>query len=217
MVRFLGQSGHRSRITKFPFMTQSGHAAHLIDINARVNAQSSIFYMQRLAGHFEAETQRATSPFWTKAPLVALLIISIGPEIADIVYSRPFIWPGTIFLLVFIVFLALLNWPFLLLYFVCRREVKKEWPKVRSVQLAMWTSLVAMCFASVGMLFLTATEMGGTIDSVVIRLFVEFSEELVPHVLLFTSVPILGLVGWFAGRFIAWLTKSNEVAPEPTR
>jgi hypothetical protein len=47
------------------------------------------------------------------------------------------------------------------------------------------------------MLFLTAIEMGRlrTTESVVIRLFVEFAEELVPYVVLFTSVPILGLVG----------------------
>jgi hypothetical protein len=54
-------------------------------------------------------------------------------------------------------------------------------------------------------------------ESVIIRLFVEFAEELVPHLLLFTSVPILGLLGWFAGRFIAWVTKSSDVAPEATR
>ena len=175
--------------------------------------------MLRGAEHFGAETQRAASPFWTKAPLIALVIISIGPEIADLVYSRPLIWPGTIFLLIVIVFLALINWPFFLLYLVCRRQAKREWPNVRSVRLAMWTSLVAMCFASAGMLFLTVTEMGRlrATESVVIRLFVEFAEELVPHLLLFTSVPILGLIGWFAGRFIAWVTKSSEVTPESTR
>jgi hypothetical protein len=172
-----------------------------------------------MAEYSGAEKRRATSPFWTKAPLIALAIVSIGPEIADVVYSRPFIWPGTIFLLIVIVFLALINWPFLLLYFVCRRQVKKEWPNVRSVRLATWISLVAMCLASLGMLFLTVTEMGGLRagESVIIRLFVEFAEELVPHLLLFTSVPILGLLGWFAGRFIAWVTKSSDVAPEATR
>lgn len=173
-----------------------------------------------MAEYSEAETRRATSPFWTKAPLIALAIISIGPEIADIVYSRPFIWPGTVFLAIMTVFLAIINWPFLVLYFVCRRKVKKEWPNIRSVRFAMWISLAAMCFASAGMLFLTATEMGAlrATESVVIRLFVEFAEELVPHLLLFfTSVPILGLIGWFAGRFIAWITKSSEVTPETTR
>ena len=155
-------------------------------------------------------------PFWTKAPLIALVIVSIGPEIADTAYSRPFIWPGTVFLLIMIVFLALINWPFLALYFVCVRQAKKEWPNVRSVCFAMWTSLVAMCFASIGSLFLTATEMRGlrTTDSIVLTLFVEFAEELVPHLLLFTSVAILGLIGWFGGRFIAWVTKSREVTPE---
>jgi hypothetical protein len=164
-----------------------------------------------------AETRHATSPFWTSAPLVALLIISIGPEIADVFYTRPFIWPGTVFLAIMTVFLALINWPFLVLYFVCRRQAKKELPNVRSVQLAMWISLAAMCFASIGILFLTATEMGDAPKSILISLFVEFAEELVPHLLLFTSVPILGLLGWFAGRFIAWVTNStSEVAPKPT-
>jgi hypothetical protein len=53
-----------------------------------------------------------------------------------------------------------------------------------------------------------------TTGSIVILLFVEFAEELVPHLLLFTSVPILGLIGWFAGRFIAWVTRSTDVTPE---
>jgi hypothetical protein len=174
------------------------------------------FSKLRIVEQFWSGGRTVRLPFWTKAPLIALVIVSIGPEIADAAFSRPFIWPGTVFLLIMTAFFALINWPFLALYFVCARQVKKDWPNVRSVRLAMWISLAAMCFASIGSLFLTATEMEGlrTTGSIVILLFVEFAEELVPHLLLFTSVPILGLIGWFAGRFIAWVTRSTDLTPE---
>jgi hypothetical protein len=63
----------------------------------------------------------------------------------------------------------------------------------------MWSSLVAMCIASIGV---TLSMIDGIGKSTVIGLMVSLFEEFRTDVLWFISVPILGLIGWFTGRFI---------------
>lgn len=130
---------------------------------------------------------------WTKYPLIAFAIVSIGP-IAIALYrwgSGSVVWEGVPLLVMLPLYalLALENWPFLALYSVCRQRVREEWPSVRSVRLAMWISLVAMLLANVP--FLTA----GPNEPIMLIILAG----------MWWAVPILGLIGWAAGRFIAWI------------
>jgi hypothetical protein len=74
--------------------------------------------------------------------------------------------------------------------------VKREWPS--SVRLAMWFSLVAMAFPNTGLMLaaLWGISTGGQ------GLGVFLAAELF-------ILPIFGLIGWFAGRFIAWASKDR--------
>lgn len=101
---------------------------------------------------------------WTHIPLIALAIISIGPSIAAVIlylaYTFGIIQPGAYgfrFSKVFIfespVSFALINWPFVALYLICR-----IWPKLGAARFAMWFSVVAMSLPNV-VLFLLAPEM----------------------------------------------------------
>ena len=100
---------------------------------------------------------------------------------------------------------AFMNSSLLLLYFVSRKKVKREWPNVRSVCLAMWISLLAMSLASTGVIFLMISQPWNTAGgSILIGFMVTFFEELNASLLLFALVPIIGLLGWFVGRLIGW-------------
>jgi len=101
---------------------------------------------------------------WTQIPLIALAIISIGPSIVAVVlylaYTFGIIQPGAygfrfshVFIFESPIDFALLNWPFLALYLVCR-----IWPKFGAARLAMWFSVIAMSLPNV-LLFQLAPEM----------------------------------------------------------
>ena len=79
---------------------------------------------------------------WTQIPLIALAIISIGPSIVAVVlylaYTFGIIQPGAygfrfshVFIFELPIDFALLNWPFVALYLVCR-----IWPKFGAARLA---------------------------------------------------------------------------------
>ena len=171
---------------------------------------------------------------WTKYPLIALAIIAIGPSIIAMVlyvgYAVGIIQPpayGYSFapdIYVLPVVFAVVNWPFIVLYFACRSEAKSEWPNVRSTRLAMWFSLVAMALPSAILLFTTVPEemvsnAFGAGQGVGIVLLYLIWPVLLPftssiYLAMLMPLPILGLIGWFAGCFIAWATKSSKGAPE---
>ena len=142
---------------------------------------------------------------WSKYPLIAFAIVSIGPSVfAPTLYLWRFgSSPGdhlaeiSTLLVAFPALFALVNWPFLALYFVCRRKVKEEWRSVRSVRLAMWISLVAMLLWNV--LVLTTGILGE-------ELIYPWSWiEAGNFFLLLVPLPILGLIGWVTGRLVAWI------------
>jgi hypothetical protein len=152
-----------------------------------------------------------------KAPLIALAIFSIGPSvIAFILFvllwefginelggyklkfddTAPMIFPFPI---------ALMSWPFVVLYLVCRKQTQKEWPSVRSVRFAMWGSLIAMSVPH--LMLLWPEEM--------IVAAPDAGQGLALYLLIFTLFlgPVLGFFGWLAGRNIAhWTQRADQFA-----
>jgi hypothetical protein len=179
----------------------------------------------------ETEQQCATGPAikqrpagstigWTiYPPLTALALISIGPSVLAVLIYLLHLTFGLNSLTSFIVVrierpdlqnlvnlfvsplvVALFNWPFVVLYLVTLSKAKKEAPLLTSVRLAMWVSLGAMAVPNIPA-FVTAIDENlspppfGEGTGIFLGLFVLF------------PVPILGLIGWASGRFIAWLVR----------
>ena len=160
---------------------------------------------------------------WTQIPLIALAIISIGPSIVAVVfylaYTIDIIQPGAYgfrFSQVFIfespVRFALINWPFVALYLVCR-----IWPEFGAARVAMWFSVVAMSLPNV-LLFLSAPEMvsnarnaGESIGIVEVVLSFPTITTIWPGTYLDAvsalqaPVPLLGLTGWLVGHLVGWV------------
>jgi hypothetical protein len=135
------------------------------------------------------------APSW-KYPLYALAIISIGPSvITPFLYVALRLLGVTIchceiafdveFLLVFPVMFSIANWPFLVLFRISKWKAKREWPSIRSVRLAMWCSLIAMSQEMLSQVY-KGTE------------YALFFLQLVQSP--------LGLIGWFLGRDIAFVS-----------
>jgi hypothetical protein len=144
-------------------------------------------------------------PRWVYAPLVVLGIMSLAPSVfmgvSSFVY---FLWSGQLdhpdvqALLVIPFTIAVANWPFLVLYFFTKIKVHNEWPSLTSVRYAMQSSLVAMaipnCFILPGFAQLASEppdvrKFGQTLG------FLMAGEILI--------LPILGVGGWFFGRWFA--------------
>lgn len=172
---------------------------------------------------------------WTHIPLIALAIISIGPSIVAVVlylaYTFSIIQPGAYgftFSQVFIfespIQFALLNWPFVALYLVCR-----IWPKFGAARLAMWFSVVAMSLPNVA-LFLLAPEMvsnardaGQGIGFTEVMLSFPTITIIWPGTYpslfdavsaLTAPVPLLGLTGWLVGHLVGWFVSATHLYPK---
>jgi hypothetical protein len=150
---------------------------------------------------------------WTQIPLIALAIISIGPSIIAVVlylaYTFGIIQPGPrgfrfsqVFIFGSPVEFALLNWPFVALYVVCR-----IWPKLGGARLAMWFSVVAMALPNV-VLFGLAPEMVSNARDAgqgigVIEAMLSF--PVIPIMIisaLTAPIPLIGLAGWLVGHSV---------------
>jgi len=129
---------------------------------------------------------------WVEYPLIAFAIVSIGPIVIALYRwgSGSVLWKGVSDYAV----IALDNWPFLALYFVCRQRVREEWPSVRSIRLAMWISLVAMLLPNIPF-FLPEGE-GLYDDPFILAVF---------YGIWWAVIAIFGLIGWVTGRFAAWI------------
>ena len=159
---------------------------------------------------------------WTRIPLIALVIISIGPSIVAVflylAYTFGIIQPGArgfrfsqVFIFRSPIEFAILNWPFVALYLVCR-----IWPKFGAARLAMWFSVVAMSLPNV-VLFGLAPEMVsnardagqgiGVIEAMlsfpIIPIFLNagFGVGFIISVLA-APIPLLGLAGWLLGHSV---------------
>ena len=150
---------------------------------------------------------------WTQIPLIALAIISIGPSILAVVlylaYTFGIAQPGPrgfrfsqVFIFGSPVEFALINWPFVALYLVCR-----IWPKLGGARLAMWFSVVAMSLPNV-VLFGLAPEMVSNARDAgqgigVIEAMLSF--PIIPIMIisaLTAPIPLLGLAGWLLGHAV---------------
>jgi hypothetical protein len=178
---------------------------------------------------------------WTHIPLIALAIISIGPSIVAVVlylaYTFSIIQPGAhgfrfsqVFIFESPVHFALLNWPFVALYLICR-----IWPKLGAARLAMWFSVVAMSLPNV-VLFGLAPEMVsnafdagqgiGIIEAMsslpIITIIwpgtesflnAGFGVGLIISALM-APVPLLGLTGWLVGHLVGWFVSAPHLYPK---
>lgn len=165
---------------------------------------------------------------WTRVPLIALAIVSIGPSVFAIViylgYTAGLIQPPpsgykfSIFIRDLPFDFAVMNWPFVALYVTCRL-----WPNRGSARPAMWFSVIAMCLPNVLLFSLASTMVSNVFDAGqgigIIEAVLSFPiiamlwPGPLPSILdpdsgigfvistLTAPIPILGLTGWLLGQF----------------
>jgi hypothetical protein len=180
------------------------------------------------------------SPAWTQVPLITLAIASLGPSAFAImiylgykfglVQPKPPGYRFSTFIRDLPMEFAVINWPFVALYVTCR-----TWPHIGSARSAMWCSVVAMSLPNV-LLFSTAWAMVssafdagqgiGIIEAMLIFPTIAmiwpgplpdiFDDGLGSVIAALTApIPVLGLTGWLAGRFVGWPpSKDLRKAPE---
>jgi len=184
---------------------------------------------------------RSDAPAWSKIPLIALAIVSIGPSVCAVIlylaYKSGLSQPPArgykfgSFVTSLPVDFALLNWAFVPLYVVGR-----IWPRAGSARLAMWFSVVAMS-APNAFLFVLAPEMIsnardagqgiGIMEALLlsspihviwpaIAAIITDADSRYFHVLaaLTGFLPILGLVAWWLGQLFGRLPESTDVRPK---
>jgi len=107
---------------------------------------------------------------WTKVPLIAFAIASLGPSVFAIMiylgYKVGLIQPArsgyrfSIFIRDLPFDFAIINWPFVALYLACRL-----WPNFRSARSAMWFSVVAMSLPNILLFSLAPTMVANVFDA----------------------------------------------------
>lgn len=162
---------------------------------------------------------------WTRVPLIAWVIASIGPSIFAITlylgYKLGLLQPGpagyqfSIFIWALPLDFAIINWGFVALYLVCRL-----WPNLGGAKSAMWFSVVAMSLPNI-VLFFLAPEMvsnvkdaGQGIGVIEAMLILPIIAMILPGPIagifdapgigpvistLMAPMPFLGLIGWLVG------------------
>jgi hypothetical protein len=162
---------------------------------------------------------------WTQVPLIAFLTVSIGPSaIAILIYlgyksgllpAEPSGYRFSTFIFELPVDFAVMNWGFVVLYVTCRLSSNSG-----SARPAMLLSAVAMSFLNVPLFFLAPEMVSNVYDAgqgigVIQALlsmplwFGPYPDFLDPAsgigllvLAPFTPIPLLGLFGWIAGRFL---------------
>lgn len=164
---------------------------------------------------------------WTNVPLIALAIASLGPSaFAILIYlgykfglmqPEPSGYSFSTFIRSLPLDFAVMNWPFVALYVTCRL-----WPNVGPARTAMWVSVAAMALPNVLLFSLAWTMVSNVFDAGQGIGVVQFMLSLPliamiwpgPHLgflesgvglvisALTAPIPLLGLIGWLAGRFL---------------
>ena len=176
---------------------------------------------------------------WTHVPVVALLIVSIGPSAVAILlylgYKSGLLQAGprgyrfSTFIVQLPLEFALMNWGFVALYVTSRLS-----PKLESARSAMWFSATAMFFLNVP-LFLLAPEMVSNVYDAgqgigVIQALLSMPLWFGPYpafldpnsnigLLVFAPlapIPFLGLIAWIAGRHMGGAASSPKGKTAPS-
>jgi hypothetical protein len=167
---------------------------------------------------------------WTQVPLIAFLTVCIGPSaVATLIYlayksgllqAGPHGYRFSAFIFQLPLDFALMNWGFVALYVTCRLS-----PNVGAARSAMWLSATAMSFLNVPLLFLAPTMVSNVFDAgqgigVIQAMlgmplwfpgFLDLDSGI--GLLVFAPlapIPLLGLIGWIAGRFMGWTASSPK-------
>jgi hypothetical protein len=183
---------------------------------------------------------RSDAPAWSKIPLIAFAIVSIGPSVCAVIlylaYKSGLSQPPArgykfgSFVTSLPVDFALLNWAFVPLYVVGRIR-----PRADSARVAMWFAVVAMSLPNV-LLFALAPEMISNVYDAgqgigIVEAMLLFSPiQMIPpitaiidaadsryfHVLasLTGFLPILGLAAWWLGRLSGRQTAITDSRPK---
>ena len=170
---------------------------------------------------------------WTQVPLIALLIVSVGPSvIATLIYlgyklglfqADPPGYGFSIFVYKLPLDFAAMNWGFAALYLTCRLL-----PNFGSARSAMWLSVTAMSLVNVPLFFLAPVMVSNVFDAgqgigvaqVMLSMPIWFGQypkfldpDSVIGALVFAPLapmPFAGLMGWIAGQFLGGAASSPK-------
>ncbi|HEX5213075.1 MAG TPA: hypothetical protein VFW22_15225 [Pseudolabrys sp.] len=166
---------------------------------------------------------------WTRTPLIAFAIASLGPSAFAILiylgYTAGLMQPPasgyrfSSYIADLPLDFAVINWGFVALYVTCRLR-----PNLAGARLAMWLSVIAMALPNILLFSLawtmvsTAFDAGqgiGIIEAVLsVPMFMLFWSGPFPDIFnpesgvgfvtstLLAPIPVLGLTGWLAGRLM---------------
>jgi len=184
----------------------------------------------------DAVSASGQSLAWTRVPLIAFVIASVGPSAFAIIiylgYKSGLIQPPpsgyrfSTFIRDLPVEFAVLNWGFVALYLVCRLR-----PNFGSARSAMWVSVVAMSLPNV-LLFALAWDMVSNVFDAGQGIGVIQAMLSLPIITLFFSgpysgifdagfgigfvlsaltapIPLLGLIGWLAGQLFGLMASGT--------
>lgn len=173
---------------------------------------------------------------WTRVPLIAWVIVSVGPSILAVIlylgYKFGVLQPGpagyqfTALVQIMPLDFAVINWGFVALYLVCR-----VWPNMRGAKPAMWFSAAAMFLPNIVLFFLAPEMVSGAKDAgqgigvIEAMLILPIVAMILPGPVagifdapgigpvistLMAPMPLLGLIGWLVG----WT--ASRVRPKAT-
>lgn len=168
---------------------------------------------------------------WTQVPLIAFVTVSIGPSaVATLIYlgyksgllqAGPSGYRFSTFIFQLPLDFAVMNWGFVALYVTCRLSPNG------SARSAMWVSATAMSLLNVPLFFLAPEMVSNVRDAGqgigIIQGMLSMPLWFGPHLdflnpdsgiglLVFAPlapIPLLGLIGWIAGRFIGSFPKGE--------
>jgi hypothetical protein len=170
---------------------------------------------------------------WTHVPLIALLIVSVGPSaIATLIYlgyklgllqAGPKGYQFSIFVYKLPLDFAAMNWGFAALYLTSRLL-----PNFGSARSAMWLSTIAMSLVNVPLFFLAPEMVSNVFDAgqgigvvqVMLSMPIWFGPypkfldpDSVVGLLVFAPLapmPFAGLLGWIAGQLLGGVASSPK-------
>jgi hypothetical protein len=175
---------------------------------------------------------------WTGVPLIALAVVSLGPSALAILiylgYKFGLLQPDragyafSSYIRDLPIDFAVMNWPFVALYVACRLRATDG-----SARSAMWFSLIAMVVPNVLLFFLAGTMVSGAFDAgqgigiILAMLNFPIIAMVLPGAFsgvfdgvgvgsviaaLTAPIPVLGLIGWLAGRLFGPDPSSRETS-----